>query len=169
MSEQKVNTEIDELSVEVIKEQIRESRIRQKEESKPVKRNVGLLLLSAAISVVSLSVPIALSYSSASVSIFVIAMPVCFTIFILSTVVFGYTFDKPTRTKSHKPWIDERKLRNQLSEIVLDGEIVSGIVGNQWSEITIDRQTYMLKIMARFVGEEKLEIETRSLVLNRDA
>lgn len=159
---------IDQLSIEVIKEQIRETRLKQKEENileqkdPSDKITIGGAVVIFAIMFLSLVLQESFwnhsNFPTETLSVLFIG--------VLLTVMICRILVKRFRHIPQRPWVEGLKLTEELVEKTLGGEIISGTVGLSWSEITIDRKTHVLKVMARFTGEDQLDIETRKIVLD---
>lgn len=177
----------DQITVETIKEQIRENKAKLKEFNEKAENSLTEklsefsargILISTIIMLISL-VSVAIidgmlsdtifTYVPNYVSIaFICAVFASFAFILLLAISdLVYLFKNPLKSEDYKINMLNDELYKEMIEVVLGGEIVIGEVSTTWSEITIDRKTHMSKIMARFVGEDNLDIETRALVLDQ--
>lgn len=63
------------------------------------------------------------------------------------------------------------KLYKDFSELMVDGQIVSGTITNEWSEIIVDHGDVIKKIMARFIhyGDNQVTVETKPVASFKDS
>lgn len=158
---------LEETSIETVKEEIREFRNKQEQEKNLKNKHAKIccLVLSLIFALWTLSLVLIVILQH----IFYFPKETVSLMIVIASIVFALSSFLIPKIFLHEPnqqlWINENELRKQLNEIILGGKIVVGRVNEEWSEITIDKGNYMSKIMARLVGEEKLDIETRSIIL----